>query len=165
MILHLPPIITPGGKALLVISGAGGEDYINEKLLSGRDGEIILKLFMDAGLKSKEFSYATAIDNRDAHPNECFPRLLRTVETVKPEYIIAMGNVALTSLTKKSGIKKYRGDKLNLHEIFKFECPVYPTYSVQDLRNVPTFKRTIIADLRNTQKQDSSDEIQFSYWR
>jgi uracil-DNA glycosylase len=165
MIPYLQPLIAKDSRGLLVISQVCGEDLINERLLSGREGEIIMSLFKDAGLKAREFSFAAAVDQKDPPDDACLYRLRRTIKYINPEYIIAMGNVALHVLTKKSGIKNYRGTRMDLREVHGIECPVYPTYSVQDLRNVPTFKRTIIADLRNTQKQDSSDDIQFSYWR
>lgn len=164
MISNVPPIINEVGNALLVISEVSGEDYINEKLLSGREGELIFKLFTDAGLKAKEFSFAAAIDCEDSSFSECVYRLKMLIDNTKPDYIISMGNTALVALTKKSGIKKYRGQTLSLHESFGFPCIVYPTYSITDLRNVPTFKRTMVADLRNTQQHDEADAIEFSYW-
>jgi uracil-DNA glycosylase family 4 len=164
MIDYLPPIINETGNALLVLSKPGKGDYIEGKLLSGKDGDLILQLFQDAGLKTREFSFTSAVDSEDATFDECFNRLEQSVRQIKPFYIIAMGNTAMNFLTKKSGIKKYRGDKLSLHESYKFNCFVYPTYSIDDLRNVPTFKKTIIADLRNTQHQEDPEQIEFIYW-
>lgn len=164
MIDNVPPIINEVGNALLVISEVPGEDYVNEKLLSGKEGELILKLFTDAGLKAREFSFAAAIDCEDSSFGECVYRLKILIDNTKPDYIISMGNTALVALTKKSGIKKYRGQTLPLHESFGFSCSVSPTYSISDLRNVPTFRRTMIADLRNTQQQGDPDTVEFEYW-
>jgi uracil-DNA glycosylase len=160
----MPPRINPNGIALLVVSEAASEDFINGRLLSGVDGDLVMRLFSDSGLKMMEFSYATAFDVQEGENDAgCKDRLAATIREIRPQYIISMGNDALQFLTKKSGIKKYRGNKLSLHESYGFECFVYPTYSTRDLRNVPTFKRTIIADLRNTQ-QGESDMVKFEFW-
>jgi len=161
----MPPRINPNGIALLVVSSATSEDFINGRLLSGVDGDLVMKLFKDAGLKMREFSYAAAFDVQEGDDDSgCKDRLASTIRIVAPQYIISMGNVALQYLTKKSGIKKYRGDKLSLHESYGSTCFVFPTYSTSDLRNVPTFRRTIVADLRNTQKQKDAEAIEFEYW-
>jgi uracil-DNA glycosylase len=139
------PIIN--GPTLIVLSQPGSGDIIEEKLMSGKDGVVLRQLLKDGGIDPEECSYALW---------DHLPELTCTL-------IIAMGNEAMKGLTKKSGIKKYRGDKLSLHESYKSTCPVYPTYSVNDLRNVPTFKRTIIADIKNTQ-QGNADEIGFEFW-
>lgn len=144
---YLPPIIN--GPILIVLSEPGSGDIIEEKLMSGKDGVVLRQLLKDAGLKPEECSYALW----DYFPGPFY----------KPELIIAMGNDALKGLTKKSGIKKYRGQTLPLHESYGFTCNVYPTYSVQDLRSVPTYRRTIVADLRNTQKGES-DTVAYTMW-
>jgi len=124
-------------------------DLIEEKLLSGKDGVLLKSLLSDAGIAPEECSYTLW---------DCYPGASYT-----PSIIIAMGNEALKGLTKKSGIKKYRGQTLQLHEALGSPCSVYPTYSIQDLKNVPTFKKTIIADLRNTQ-QGESEAVAFEFW-
>ena len=144
---YLAPIIN--GPTLIVLSRPGMGDIIEEKLMSGKDGIVLRQLLKDSGINPEECSYALW-DHLPGPP-------------YKPELIIAMGNEALKGLTKKSGIKKYRGQTLPLHEIYGFTCTVYPTYSVSDLRNVPTFRRTMIADLRNTQ-QGESDLVKFTFW-
>jgi uracil-DNA glycosylase family 4 len=160
----LPPRINETGKYLLVIPTPSGGDYIEGKLLSGKDGNLLLGLMMDSGLRAKDFSFASAIDCEEATIEDCRDRLKKTINLTNPEYIIAMGNTTLMSLTKKSGIKKYRGDKLRLHELYESNCCVYPTYSLDDLRAVPTYRRTITADFRNSQ-QGEAEAVEFTYWR
>ena len=52
------------------------------------------------------------------------PFLYTDLETVNPELIIPLGNVAMKTLLKKSGLFNKRGKE------FEYEgCPVVPTYS------------------------------------
>jgi hypothetical protein len=150
---YIPPMFNEPGKALLVTSTISGEDFIANRLLSGKAGDLLLQLMIDAGLRSKDFSFASS----DIH------ELNSIVQLLKPEYIIAMGNGALKTLTKKSGMKNHRGKALNLHSSFNYLCPVYPTYSIEDLKNVPTFRKTMVADMRNSQ-QSEPNAVNFEYW-
>jgi len=137
----------------IVLPEIDGEDFVNGYYLSGKNGELLRSLLRDAGISTDHLHVTDAEQDVKAF-----------VELVRPAFIIAFGNEALRVTTKKSGIKKYRGDKLQLHESYGFDCCVYPTYSIQDLRNVPTFKKTMIADLRRTQQQEDPDNINFTYW-
>jgi hypothetical protein len=139
--------------AVIVLPDINGEDFINGYYLSGKNGELLKSLLVDAGIKINDCYVTDATQ----------PDLKEFIDRKRPGYIIAFGNDALNVLTKKSGIKKYRGQTLPLHESYGFTCNVYPTYSVVDLRNIPTFKRTILADLRNTQKGES-DSVSFEFW-
>ena len=141
------------GEPLVVLSKLSGEDYISEHLLAGKDGDLIKVLLKDAGLDYTNFSFAN-----------CESIYLRgLINDARPACIIAMGNEAMKELTKKSGMKNHRGKILNLHPSFNYLCSVYPTYSVEDLKNVPTFRKTIVADLRNTQ-QGEPETVEFEYW-
>lgn len=53
-------------------------------------------------------------------------RLMEEVNRYNPTVIIALGNTALWALTKKSGIKRYRGAPLPTHPT----CPLNRTYKV-----------------------------------
>ena len=137
----------------IVLPDIDGEDFVNGYYLSGKNGALLKSLLKDAG-----------INQDDCHVTDATQTDIKEfIEHIRPDHILAFGNDALNVLTKKSGIKKYRGQTLPLHESYGFTCNVYPTYSVADLRNVPTFKRTILADLRNTQKGES-DAVSFEFW-
>lgn len=143
---YLPPIIK--GPILVALSEACMGDYVEGRLVSSKEGTLLRSLLANAGIDSEECSFALW----DNYP-----------KSYSPTCIIAMGNEALKGLTKKSGVKKYRGQTLPLHESYGFTCSVYPTYSISDLKNVPMYRKTIVADLRNTQ-QGESEAVQFTYW-
>lgn len=145
---YLPPIIN--GKTLVALSQPGSGDRLEERLLSGKDGVVLKLILKDAGLDPQECSYSLW----DHIPWKEY----------SPTRIIAIGNEALRGLTKKSGIKKYRGQVLTVHESIGSAALVYPTYSIKDLRNVPTYLRTMIADIRNARERDTEDTVAFEYW-
>lgn len=69
-----------------------------------------------AGFHSDSVAFTSAVKCRtwDVQPNrtdikECKTYLAREIELIKPDWILALGNEALTATTGKSGITKHRG--------------------------------------------------------
>ena len=65
------------------------------------------------------------------------PFLYKDLDEIQPDLIIPLGNIALKTLLKKSGIYNKRGKE------FEYEgCPVVPTYSWTWRSNTPTLAQT-----------------------
>ena len=72
------------------------------------------------------------------------PFLYADLEEVQPELIIPLGNVALKTLLKKSGLFNKRGKE------FVYEgCPVVPTYSSDLVFLEPKLRKLFIQDINN----------------
>jgi hypothetical protein len=72
------------------------------------------------------------------------PILHDEMELIQPKLIIPMGNVAMKTLTKKSGIKSKRGKEYALGGF-----PVAPTYGLDTLFLEPKFRSLFIQDVNN----------------
>lgn len=58
-------------------------------------------------------------------------RLAEEIERIKPNVILALGNIALWALCKKSGIKRYRGAPLPTHDGQYKVIPTWPPLTIQ----------------------------------
>ena len=88
---------------------------------------------------------------------EGYAKLVSDIETVKPNLIIALGNVALWALTQKWGIMKWRGSCLEYtNKETGFTCKVIPTYHpAAVLRNWPT-RGIVVRDFRRARSESLS---------
>jgi len=83
-------------------------------------------------------------DLTTADYNEHRPFLFKDLEDVNPELIIPLGNVALKTLLKKSGLFNKRGRE------FEYEgCPVVPTYSSDLVFLEPKLRKLFVQDVNN----------------
>lgn len=72
------------------------------------------------------------------------PYLFADLEAIDPDLIIPLGNVALKTLLKKSGLFNKRGRE------FQFEgCPVVPTYSSDLVFLEPKLRKLFVQDVNN----------------
>lgn len=162
------------GKILIVLSSPSGEDDINGELGNGENYKQLKELCSQGGIEASSYTVTTAIrcglpkiyHHVEDSTEECRVHMRGMLESQDYSRIIAFGNIALKSLTKKSGIKTYRGKTLSLHKSFEKEIDVYPTYGLEDLRRVPMYKNTIISDLKNAVGSlFSPQKVSFIYWR
>ena len=72
------------------------------------------------------------------------PFLFEDLEKVQPELIIPLGNVAMKTLLKKSGLFNKRGKEF-VHQ----ECPVVPTYSADLVFLEPKLRKLFVQDVNN----------------
>ena len=83
-------------------------------------------------------------------------RLQEEIDRVKPNVIIALGNLALWALCKKSGIKRYRGAPLLTHDDAYKVIPTWPPMSVMrqwELRVVT------LADMDKARRESTFPEL------
>lgn len=96
-----------------------------------------------------------------------FQRLLREIEEVRPNMIIALGNVALWALTGASGISKWRGSQLRLEVPWELYPPEL-TKQARPLHKpnlVPTFHPALVlydASNRNIAVHDLKRAARFT---
>jgi uracil-DNA glycosylase family 4 len=74
----------------------------------------------------------------------CRPSLETALQSIAPKVIVALGNIALTQLLRKSGIKKYRGKFLWSEE---FKCWIMPTFHPAYCLRDPTQTPFLVQDL------------------
>ena len=83
-------------------------------------------------------------DLTTADYNEHRPFLFEDLETIDPDLIIPLGNVAMKTLLKKSGLFNKRGKE------FEYEgCPVVPTYSSDLVFLEPKLRKLFVQDIHN----------------
>lgn len=72
------------------------------------------------------------------------PFLYKDLDEIQPDLIIPLGNIALKTLLKKSGIYNKRGKE------FEYEgCPVVPTYSSDLIFLEPKLRKLFVQDVNN----------------
>lgn len=116
-----------------------------------RQREEMSAYLRDAGIDPETVVFASAIKCRtfDIDPNKkdlkaCREYLDAEIETVKPKFILALGNEPLTSLTSHSGIMKYRGQTFE----HKLGPKVFATISPASVARNPGQRSGFVADLR-----------------
>jgi DNA polymerase len=127
---------------------------------TGRTGDLLNEMMADAGFAPSEYrvTYAvrcqppTGVKPTPSQVEACREHLKQEIQASGAQIIIAMGDVALQALTKKSGISIHRGTSLPLQESFGLDAKiaVWPTYSpslvqrqghVRDAVVVPDLRR------------------------
>lgn len=98
-----------------------------------------LDLYYTAALKCRSFEMS---DGR-ADLKACKVYLEREIAAIKPKWILAMGNEALSATTGHSGIMKYRGRVID-----RLDVSVFPTISPASVRRNPGQRQAYLADLR-----------------
>jgi len=83
-------------------------------------------------------------------------RLLREIETIAPNIIIALGATALWALCKRSGIKKYRGTPLLT---FDGKIKVLPTYHPAAIMRQWSQRPIVISDLGKARNEAAFPEL------
>ncbi len=162
------------GKILVVTSYPTGEDDLRGEYGTGKKGALLRKVLKDSGVLYDDATITSCV--RCAPPTffpnithsigPCRPYLQEDIAQLQPTIIISMGNAALVSLTKKSGIKKHRGKVYPLHKDFGMMYNTHPTYGIEDLVKVPTYYKVIVSDIRNATKgQTTPAKVQFTYWK
>jgi uracil-DNA glycosylase len=148
-------------KPIMIVGEFPGElEAQTGKPFDGPTGGILFGILRQAGIDPREVHFTNAISERP-HGNRfdyfCGPkseavanyrplapgkfihrryqpeldRLFAEIERVKPNVIIALGNLALWALCKKTGIKKYRGSPLPTHDGSAKVIPAWGPLSIQ----------------------------------
>ena len=78
----------------------------------------------------------------------CKEQILQEIETVRPKIIIALGSVALWTLTGNASVTKWRGSQLTHTFRDGTTCWLLPTYSPQNVMTQWVLRSTTVNDLR-----------------
>lgn len=122
----------PQARLVFVGEGPGADEDTKGEPFVGAAGQVLNRIISAMGLKREEVYICNVVKcrppgNRDPEPDEiatCSPFLLRQLQAVNPEVIVALGKPAShTLLGTKEPISKLRGKFRDFHGI-----PLMPTY-------------------------------------
>lgn len=148
--------VGPAGGLMIVGQGPGGEEDMAGRPFVGRAGKLLRAMLTDAGIDPDEIFYTNATrcrlpeNRKPTNPEIEAGRddLRREIESIRPTCIIALGDSALQSLCKTSGISSKRGRLLLLHNDYGYSAEVWPVYHPAYVLRVPQVRDTVVADLR-----------------
>ena len=142
-------------KALLVFigEGPGYEEDQQGRPFVGAAGELLTRIIEKAMKLRRQDVYICNIvkcrppGNRNPEPDEiqtCEPFLVRQLEAIRPNVIVALGNISARTLLKTSeGITKLRGRWQSYEGI-----PLMPTYHPAYLLRNPKDKALVWEDIK-----------------
>ena len=119
-------------RLVFVGEGPGGDEDLQGEPFVGEAGRMLNRIIAAMGLKREDVYICNVVKcrppgNRDPETDEisaCAPFLLRQVQSIKPEVIVALGKFAAQTLLKtKEPISRLRGNFRNFYDI-----PLMPTY-------------------------------------
>jgi len=122
----------PQARLVFVGEGPGRDEDLQGEPFVGEAGQVLNRIITAMGLKREEVYICNVVKcrppgNRDPEADEiaaCAPFLLRQLQSVNPEVIVALGRFAAqTLLGTKEAISKLRGKFRDYHGV-----PVMPTY-------------------------------------
>lgn len=139
---------------LMFVGEAPGADEDRQGIpFVGRAGKLLTRMIRAMGLTRDEVYIGNILKcrpphNRDPEPDEvqqCLPYLVRQMEIIRPEVIIAMGRIAAQVLTGSAeSITRMRGHWYTFGEI-----PLMPTFHPSYLLRQPGKKKEVWEDLQN----------------
>lgn len=122
----------PKARLVFVGEGPGADEDEKGEPFVGDAGRMLTRIITAMGIKREEVYICNVVKcrppgNRNPESDEigaCTPFLLRQINSIKPEVIVALGKFAAqTLLETKEPISKLRGRFRNFHGI-----PLMPTY-------------------------------------
>lgn len=122
----------PQARLVFVGEGPGGDEDRQGEPFVGEAGQVLNRIITAMGLKREDVYICNVVkcrppENRDPEADEiaaCAPFLLRQLQSVQPEVVVALGRFAAqTLLGTKEAISKLRGKFRDYHGV-----PVMPTY-------------------------------------
>jgi len=136
---------------------------------SGKAGQLLDKLLAEAGLKREEVFITNTVKCRPptnrtptkTEIQECTPYLWKEVKRVKPRFMLLLGNTALEGVLGVKGIKKARGNWVEVGDI-----QILPTYHPAAVLRNPGLMPLIQSDLQKfalATKGQLSQENDISY--
>lgn len=142
---------------IMIIGEAPGADEDEEGFpFVGRAGQLLTKIIESIQLTREEVYIANIIkcrppNNRrpnDEEVKECEPYLLKQIDIINPEFILALGLTAVDTLTKsKNKMQDVRGNILNYHG-----RKLLVTYHPAALLRNPNWKRFVWEDVKNLRR-------------
>lgn len=132
----------PQARLLFVGEGPGADEDAQGLPFVGRAGQLLNNMIVAMGLSREQVYIANIVkcrppQNRTPDPDEahtCSPFLLRQIEIVKPEVIVALGATAATYLLNvKSSLAALRG-RIHMAHNSKLIVTYHPAYLLRDPR-------------------------------
>jgi DNA polymerase len=146
-------------RARLVFAGEapGRDEDLKGEPFVGRAGQLLTEIITKGMKLRREDVYIANVikcrppENRNPEPDEvqsCEPFLIRQLELIKPEVIVALGKFAVqTLLGSKEAITRLRGRWHDYHGI-----PLMPTFHPAYLLRNPADKRLVWEDIQKVMK-------------
>jgi DNA polymerase I-like protein with 3'-5' exonuclease and polymerase domains/uracil-DNA glycosylase len=94
-----------------------------------------------------------------------FARLKKEIEIVKPNLIVAFGNLALWSLSGRWGIGDWRGSELRADILLEANPKLIPTYHPAAILRQWNWRAALLADLRRAALNAGSNEYPRADWQ
>lgn len=138
-------------KWMFIGEAPGADEDRQGEPFVGKAGQLLNAILFAMGLKREEVYIANVLKcrppgNRDPQPEEvaqCEPYLIRQIELIRPQLIVALGRHAAHSLLKTEvPLAKLRGQMLSYHG-----TPLFVTYHPAYLLRNPADKRKVWDDL------------------
>lgn len=142
----------PRARLLFIGEGPGRDEDLQGEPFVGRAGQLLTRMIEAMKMKREEVYIANIVkcrppENRYPEPEEaatCYPFLLKQIDAIRPEIIVALGNLAAqTLLETKKGITGLRGRFHDFHGI-----PLMPTFHPAYLLRNPEMKKPCWEDLK-----------------
>jgi DNA polymerase-1 len=142
-------------KAEIVIVGEapGAQEDEEGRPFVGSSGQLLTKMLKEhAGIDRKDCYITNVVKCRppdNATPGKkdikvCVEEyLVKELESVKPKWVLTLGNSALQGVLGKSGITKYRGSRVRVGDF-----TVFPSFHPAAVLRNPRYEHELIADLR-----------------
>lgn len=147
----------PKADLMFVGEAPGRDEDLQGEPFVGRAGQLLTKMIEAMGLKRSDIYIGNIVkcrppDNRLPEPDEaatCLPFLLKQIESIRPKFIITLGNLATqTLLATKVGITQLHGKFQDFHGI-----QLMPTYHPAFLLRNPNMKKPCWEDLQQVMQK------------
>lgn len=147
----------PQARLAFVGEGPGEQEDLEGRPFVGKAGQLLDRMIQAIGLQREEVYIANVVKcrppgNRDPEPDEitaCGPFLLRQLETIRPQVVVALGRFAAqTLLQTETPISRLRGS-FHPYRGAKLMPTFHPSYL---LRN-PASKRDAWLDLQQVARE------------
>jgi uracil-DNA glycosylase family 4 len=147
----------PEARLVFVGEGPGAEEDARGEPFVGRAGQLLTEIITKGMQLRREDVYIANVikcrppGNRNPEPDEvesCEPFLIRQLELIRPEVIVALGKFAAQTLLRtKTPITQLRGRWFDYHGV-----KVMPTFHPAYLLRNPGEKRLVWQDIQQVMK-------------
>jgi len=143
---------------MFVGEGPGYEEDRQGIPFVGRAGQLLNRILAAMGLRREDVYIANVVkcrppENRTPLPDEmavCSPFLMRQIEAIRPQVVVALGGVAVQNLLQSSApISRLRGEFRNLPD----GTLVMPTFHPAYLLRNPEKKKEVWEDMKKIMQQ------------
>jgi DNA polymerase I-like protein with 3'-5' exonuclease and polymerase domains/uracil-DNA glycosylase len=168
--------ITPGmpiegsGPILIVLDKVTSEADLAGTYFGGKTGRLLRDILERSNLTPEDVTVTSSTRCMgDYFHNDRERNRLQFVQSVgnldRFSLVIALGDEAFSLLTLKSGVKQHRGKEFHLHKSYGVGRTIWPTYGLDLVRRVPTFKPVVESDIsRAISSARVSESIDWEWW-